>query len=78
MIRTICLWALLCPLLSHAQTTTPLTGTIVSTDNTPIEGASLFLVKSKLRATSLAKGNFYFPAVAYCRIHWLYRIRVSW
>jgi TonB-linked SusC/RagA family outer membrane protein len=64
MIRTICLWALLCPLLSHAQTTTPLTGTIVSADNTPIEGASLFLVKSKLRAYSLAKGNFYFPAIA--------------
>jgi TonB-linked SusC/RagA family outer membrane protein len=63
MIRTICLWALLCPLLSHAQTTTALTGTVVSTDNTPIEGASLFLVKSKLRSTSLAKGNFYFSAV---------------
>lgn len=50
-------------MLSYAQTTTPLSGTVVSPDNTPVEGANLFLAKSKLRATSLAKGNFYFAAV---------------
>ena len=59
--RIFCLLALFCPLVSISQITpsiSPLYGKVVSTDNSPLAGANLALLKSKRRATTGFDGNF--------------------
>lgn len=65
MIRIICILALLCPISSYSQNkTTTFSGTVVSSDNTPLPGVDLILLKSKRRAITDTDGSFRFTDVA--------------
>lgn len=62
MIRIFCLLAILCPIVSISQTTSsamPLYGKLVSTNNTPVDGANLILLKSNRRASTGNDGGFF-------------------
>jgi TonB-linked SusC/RagA family outer membrane protein len=64
MIRILCMLLLLCPLAGEAQNkTTTFSGVVVSTDNLPLTGVDLMLLKVKRRAVSGKDGGFQFDKV---------------
>ena len=65
MIRILCLWAIFCPLLTYSQTAkTSFSGVVITSENSPLPGVDLALLKSKRRATSGTDGSFKFESVS--------------
>jgi TonB-linked SusC/RagA family outer membrane protein len=60
MIRIFCFWAMLCPLISHSQTTESkqVSGTILNKEHTALSGAAVQLIRAKKQTVSNNKGEF--------------------